>query len=54
MARDTENDTTGASKVRRQAAPRAVDAPLRDGRPGSWSALLGGVVIAIPLYPREG
>jgi hypothetical protein len=33
---------TAASKVPAQAALRADHAPLRDGRPGSWSDWLGG------------
>ena len=40
-ARHTRNDTTGASKVPPKAALRAGVAPLRDGRPGSWSDWLG-------------
>jgi hypothetical protein len=40
-ARYTRNDTTRASKVPPKAALQADHAPLRDGRPGSWSDWLG-------------
>ena len=40
-ARYKRNDTTGATKVPPRAALRAVRAPPRDGRPGSWSDWLG-------------
>jgi hypothetical protein len=45
--RRINNDTTGASKVPPKAALRAVMAPLRDGRPGSWSDWLARRLQAI-------
>jgi hypothetical protein len=53
MARHTNNDTTVASKVPPKASLRAVAAPPRDGRPGSWSEWLagrGGQPLGV-LYP---
>jgi hypothetical protein len=52
-ARHTQNDTTGASHVPPEAALRADHAPLRDGRPGSWSDWLGGTLACVLLkYPQ--